>query len=472
MITLKDCLLAYPISNAALDVINKIIFNPRKAYTVSCDNKSYFDFGSSITKEIKKITNKISNRTFKFKPARKITKKAKLNKIRDIYLSTWDDKIVETWLNKSLNILLKDWFTKNSYAYRTEELGLDSCQNHISQNASKNTFFIKRDISKYFYSIDKNTLLDQLALLIDKNDFLYKLIEQRVNFEYVDKDGIHKSEIGIPFGSPLACTLSNIHITHIDKGMSQFGIKYFRYADDVLIMSKSREEALKAAEFFDNEIEKLKLKLKPSHKLSFSWIDCEGFTKVTQFSHLGLMYKSDGQIRLAVEKQRKLINFVCRELKKNQAKVRKISSIDDRLRLIIGSVDNVLNKRIRSAAIIDYYLKHVNDELQLKNMDRIIAERIISTVLDKPFRKKLFREISYKKLRDFGLQSLVHRNRLFRHGHLHVAFLSLHNKTLIDRYNNSMDRRKEKIDQIKLTKKLKQIKNSSEINKEAQTDKK
>lgn len=461
MITLKDCLSAYSISDAALDVINKVIFNPRKAYTVSYDDRSYFDFGPSITTEVKKIAGKILNRTFKFKPTRKIVKKAKLNKIRDIYLSTWDDKIVETWLNKSLNILLKDWFTSNSYAYRTEELGLDSCQNSISKFTSNNTFFIKRDISKYFYSIDKNTLLNQLESLIDKNDFLYKLIEQRVNFEYVDKDGsLHQSEIGIPFGSPLACTLSNIHITHIDKGMSQFKVKYFRYADDVLIMSKTKEDALKAAEYFDNEIDKLKLKLKPTHKLNFSWVEAEGFEKVTQFSHLGLVYKSDGKIKLAVEKQRKIINFVDRELKKNKNRIKKLSSLDDKIKHIIEAVNNILNKRIRSAAIIDYYLKHVNDELQLKVMDRIITEKVISTILDKPFRKKLFREIPYKKLRDFGLQSLVHRNRLFRHGHLHVAFLSLHNKALIDRYNNSMNRRKEKIDQIKLAKKLKQIKNT------------
>lgn len=461
MITLKDCLLAYPISDAALDVINKVIFNPRKAYTISYDAKSYFDFGPSITTEVRKIANKITNQTFSFKPTRKITKKAKLNKIRDIYLSTWDDKIVETWLNKSLNILLKEWFTKNSYAYRTEELGLDSCQNNISKFVSSNTFFVKRDISKYFYSIDKNILLNQLESLIDKDDFLFKLIKQRVNFEYLDKDGsLHKSEIGIPFGSPLACTLSNIHITHIDKGMSQFKVKYFRYADDILIMSKTREDALLAAEYFDNEISKLGLKLKETHKLNFSWVDADGFEKVSQFSHLGLMYKSNGQVKLSVEKQRKIINFIDRELKKNKNKVKKLQSVDEKVKHIISAVNNILNKRIRSAAIIDYYLKHVNDESQLKMMDRIITEKVISTILDRPFRKKLFREIPYKMLRDFGLPSLVHRNRLFKHGHLHVAFLSLHNKTLIDRYNNNMNRRKEKIDQIKLAKKLKQIKNT------------
>lgn len=459
-LTVNDCLNTYSISNAALEVINKIVFVAKKAYTTSFDEQTYYDFGSSIVATVNSIEKELKQFKFRFNPTKQIRKRAKLNKVRDIYLSTWRDKIVETWLNKSLNKLLNHWFSKNSYAYRTEDLGLDSCQHNISNDIKTCSYFIKRDISKYFYSIDKEKLLAQIKELVDENDYLYKILKDRIYFKYINKQKeLKESELGIPFGSSLACTLSNIHLTNIDKGIKQFNIKYYRYADDVLIIGSDPEEVLKAANYFDLEVEKLNLGLKETHKLALSWIDHPKFQKVTKFTHLGLEYCANHNMKFSVEKQRKIINFIKRELKRAKTAINKETNLDNKIKIAINGINTVLETRIRSAAITDYYLKHVNDENQLKMMDRIITEMVISTVLGKKFRKKLFKIISYKKLRDMGLPSLLHRNRLFRHGHLKVQFLSLRNKVVIDRYNDTLKRREDRIMHMKLSKKIKQEKN-------------
>jgi hypothetical protein len=117
-------------------------------------------------------------------------------------------------------------------------------------------------------------------------------------------------------------------------------------------------------------------------------------------------------------------------------------------------MNDVVQDRIRSAAIIDYYLKHVNDELQLKNMDRLLAERVISCVTGKPFRKGHFRIVPFKKLRDMGLISLLHRSRLHRHGHLRVSFLSMHNELLHKRHLETIKRREERINHMKMGRKI------------------
>lgn len=462
MITVEDCFNSYSVSDAALEVINKIIFMGKKAYTTSVDDKTYFDFGSNIVDTVKGIENSLKHKQFHFQPTKLIIKRVKLNKVRKIYLSTWRDKIVETWLNKALNRLLNGWFTKNSYAYRTEDLGLDSCQNNIQKDLKTCKFFVKRDISKYFYSINKEILMNQIAQLVDKNDYLYQLIKQRVYFQYVTKKGdLEDSDLGIPFGSALACTLSNIHLTHIDKGIKKFNIRYYRYADDILIMGSDPDEVLKAAEYFDNEIKNLNLGLKESHKQALSWEDHPQFEKITKFTHLGLEYCQNTNTKFSVEKQRKILNFIKRELKRARTAIKKEKDLDKKIQIAIDGINNVLETRIRSAAITDYYLKHVNDENQLRMMDRLIAEMVISTVLEQPFRKKLFRTIPYKKLRDMGLPSLLHRNRLFKHGHLKVQFLSLHNKIIIDRHMDVLKRREERIMHMKLSKKIKKEKKAS-----------
>lgn len=455
MLNKQHALDAYDIKDATLDLINKVTFIPKKGYTKSWDDETYFDFGGNISSKVRSIAKMIDTESYGWSPLKLIRKKAKLNKIRDIYLSTWSDRIVETWLNKSLTILLHDWFAPQSFAYRIDGMCVDSCQRIISRQARLNSYFVKRDISKYFYSIDKQILIGQLKELFE--GYLLDLLIDRINFKYIDSGELKASNNGIPFGSPLACVLSNIHLTHIDKGLSNFNIGYFRYADDVLIMSTDGNEALKAANYFDNQIEDINLKLKPSHKLNLSWEKHDKFEQVDRFKHLGLEFTKE-KTRFSIEKQRKIINFVKRELKDNKWKIlKKKGGLDARVKFAIECVNNVLERRVRSVAIIDYYLKHSSDEKQLKDMDRIITEMVISAVIGKPFKQKMFKKISYKKLRDMGLPSLLHRSRLLRHGHIKTNFLDLRDSLRIERYFDTLERREARVKQLRLGKKLKRM---------------
>ena len=453
-LTINDCLNACSIELSAIDVVNKLIYQPRKAYTTSTDERTYFEFGSNISSRVKNIAKQVRGRTFQFKPSKKIKKKTKPTKVRDIYLSTWDDKIVETWLNNSLNTLLNSWLSKNAFAYRINGFGLDSCQFEIAKVFTQNRVFAQRDIRNFFYSIDHEKLLNKIRELVDQNDYLYDLVKQRVTFLYEYEDDIKKAEIGIPFGSAIACTLSNIFLTELDHEMDDFDVRYFRYADDILIIGRDDAEVRRAADHFDAGVEALNLKLKPSHSNDFSFDDCETFEKVRKFKYLGLEYTYDGLVRLSIEKQRKIMNLFKKEIKTKKAAMRKVKTVDEKLAIIVPAVNDVIKDRIRSAAIIDYYLKHITDELQLKNMDRLLAERVISSVTGKPFRKGHFKIVPYKKLRELGMPSLVHRSRLHQHGHLKVSFLNMHNELLHKRHLDMLTRREERINHMRMARKI------------------
>jgi hypothetical protein len=153
---------------------------------------------------------------------------------------------------------------------------------------------------------------------------------------------------------------------------------------------------------------------------------------------------------------RRLALLLLRELDKRKYQIKKAKGIDEKLKIAVEAVNDMVINRIRSAAIVDYYLKHVNDEVQLRNIDRLVAERVISATLQKkPFRPHDFRQIPFKKLRQFGLISLLHRNRLHKHGHLKISFLSLHNELVMKRYIEQMERRKERIEHMRMSRKIK-----------------
>ena len=459
MITLDDCLRTTSIESAALYLTSKIAFNQRRGYVTSYDGGTFWDFGASYERNIRDIYRSIRNRKYVFDPCLKLKRRVKLNKVRDIYISTWRDRIVDRWLNDSLNKLLNEWFSRHSYAYRIEDLGLDSCQDHVAKAISPNSFIAKRDISSYFYSIDHDILLSKIAEIVKPDDYIFDMIRQRIKFRYMEDEVEHVATIGIPFGTSIACTLANVNLTGVDKVISILPVKYFRYADDFLIVSNSPDDTLYAASILDKMVSDLKLSMKPSHSVNISFKEHESFTQVTKFKYLGLEFCHNGVTRLAVEKQRKIINFFIRAIEYVNGKIHRAESINDKLKIAVGAVNEVMTNRIRSVAIIDYYVKHIDDEAQMKMMDRMVAELIIGTVLDKKFRNRDFSTIPFGKLRDMGLTSILHRHRLYAHGHLKSNFMSMHNELVTNRYVSMLSRRKERINHIRMSRKIREANN-------------
>lgn len=455
MITLQSCLDAISIESSTIHFLNKLIFNPKKCYTSSDNKETYWDFGVRLNETMNLVSRQLRYGKYNFKPYLHIQRRLKPTKLRDIYIASWEDKLVERWMSESLNKSLNWWFSKHSYAYRIDELGIDECQQDIARSIRKNNFIIKRDISNFFYTIDHDILLHKISALVDQADPIFDMVKRRIQFEYTDGTTVATSKIGLPFGSPIACVLSNVYLTELDRALSQLPISYYRYADDFIMMAKTPEAALEAAKIFDDMMVALKLTTKPSHCLNMSFVDHPSFTQVDSFRHLGLEFTKAGVVRLSVDKQRKILNFFDRALNASKAKIKRERDLTAKVTAAVATINSVVEDRVRSIAIIDYYLKHVTDETQLKMMDRLISEKVISCVLNKKFRNRDYQSIPYKMLRDAGLVSLVHRHRLFKHGHLKINFMSMRNDLLIKRRVQSFEKRTDRINQIRLWRKLK-----------------
>jgi retron-type reverse transcriptase len=451
MITLNDCFDKLPFDRAALFIISKVAFDRNRGYTKSLDGETFWQFARRLDRALNSLKGDIASNCYTFSPYREYIR-VRSGKERKIYISTWGDKITERWLATSIGQSLSKWFSPSSYAYRTGALGVDQCQSKVSRVVKKCKYFVKRDITQFFYNINHDILLGQLRRLCDKD--LLQLLEQRIKFTYgTDLGNIKQANVGVPFGSPLACVLANIHLTDLDEMMALPGIHYFRYADDFLVAGDDPDAVLQAASRLDTEIARLGLTFKASHTQNFSFEPHAGFDLVKRFKFLGLEF-SNNAVKLPIEKQRKIINFFKRGLKSDKYRIR---NAKDKVAESVASANRVISKRIRSVAIIDYYLKHTTDEQQLRNMDRIITELVISTALDKKFRKSDFRKVSFARLRQLGLVSLVHRHKLHMHGHIKIPFLSLYDTLLIERMESLATRNRERINKIKLSRKLKKI---------------
>ncbi len=266
-----------------------------------------------------------------------------------------------------------------------------------------------------------------LTQLVEKDDYLFWLLKERIRFIYQEDTMTITAHRGIPFGTAVACLFANIYLSPVDFAMEKDkNIDYFRYADDLIAISRDRESVVIARQLLEKAFKKLKLTTNPDHQkdLLFSQepVSDEIFQGVNKFRHLGLEFKANGLVALSRDKFRKICNLFRYAFRRNSSKLKRIKDPEERVKKLVTIAQETLNRGVRNVSLIDYYLKHVQDERQLWLLDRWLAEEVLARVLNSGHKKGNFRKISYKKLRNLGLPSLQHRRRLIMHRHIQSSF--------------------------------------------------
>jgi len=413
---------------AVVRVYTKPLFHWRKALSTSTDGRTLYDLAGPGLRGLDAIHRSLARESFEFRPALALAYNFN-GKERTLYISPWEERIVDLLLYRTLSRRLHAWFSTNSYAYRDRTYGLDRCQARIARvlrAAGGQLYLVKRDIANYFASVNHELLLAQLELLVEPDDYVFKLLEQRVRFLYRDAAGERRASVGIPFGSAVACLLANIYLTGLDREIEEIaGINYFRYADDILILSPDRSAALAARERLEEGLARLRLEVKSSHSqdlvVASEAVGEADFTSASEFRHLGLQFRAGGGVALSRDKCRKIQNLFRFTFRRARRRWRRLPDAKARAQAIVTVAQEAAEKGVRNVAILDYYLRHVDDEAQLARVDRWLAEEVLSLVFG-GHKKGHFARISFAELRVMGLPSLVHRRRLIRGGRIESPF--------------------------------------------------
>ncbi|HEV2021956.1 MAG TPA: reverse transcriptase domain-containing protein [Terriglobales bacterium] len=413
---------------AALRVYTKPLFHWRKALATSSDGHTLYDLAGRGLRGLDAIHQALAHHDFRFRPALALHYNFN-GKHRTLYVSPWEERIVDLVLYRLLNQRLHAWFSPHSYAYRTRSFGLDRCQAGIADilRGPQPIYVLKRDISNYFASVNHEILIEQLGGLVDPDDYLFELLEQRVRFSYLEQGAEREAGVGIPFGSATACVLANVYLTQLDHELSSLpGISYFRYADDILLLSSDRKGLLDASHRLEENLAHLRLRTKATHQgdfvLSAECVSDAAFQWTPRFRHLGLEFRAGGGVALSRDKFRKICNLFRFAFRRNRSRLKKVLEPETRARLAVEIAARTVDAGVRNVAILDYYLKHVDDEEQLRRLDRWLAEEVLSVAFGGGHRKGYFRRIPFAALRAMGLPSLVHRRRLIRHQQVEAPF--------------------------------------------------
>jgi RNA-directed DNA polymerase len=185
-------------------------------------------------KNLLSLQNALLNRTFRTSEYH-IFKINHNGKEREIYrLPYYPDRIVH---HAVMNVVKDIWvstFTHDTYSC-IEGRGIHQAVKKVKRalsNPDETAYCLKLDIRKYYPSIDHSILKAIIRRKIKDSDLLWLL------------DEIIDSAPGLPIGNYLSQYLANLYLAYFDHYAKEvLSVKYyFRYADDIVILSHSKAE--------------------------------------------------------------------------------------------------------------------------------------------------------------------------------------------------------------------------------------
>lgn len=188
------------------------------------------------------------------------------DKQRNIYKAKPYGLLLTVIIASFLSKVLEQEFSDSLYSFRAKrgrELALKDLSFKLKKN--KQISFYKGDVSGYGDNIDQEILLSKVSKIVDPNSKLFKILKSFISISYYEDETLKVMKTGIPTGSPLTPVFENIYLMSLDDLMNVTkSIDYYRYGDDLLVVSNLDSSIAVAANQIKKHLEDLKLEIKPS----------------------------------------------------------------------------------------------------------------------------------------------------------------------------------------------------------------
>lgn len=163
-------------------------------------------------------------------------------KKRNLGIPTVVDRVIQQAIAQVLTPIYEKQFSDNSYGFRPKRSAHQAIKQSQQYIQEGYRYVVDMDLEKYFDTVNQSKLIEVLSRT-NKDDRVISLIHKYLRAGVVVKHKFEETGIGVPQGGNLSPILSNIMLNELDKELERRGHKFACYADDLLILCKSKRKA-------------------------------------------------------------------------------------------------------------------------------------------------------------------------------------------------------------------------------------
>ena len=212
------------------------------------DHETIEKFERDLIENLRKLSTELASGGYRPRAIKRtwIEKPGSREK-RPLGIPTVRDRVAQAALRHVLEPIFEREFAEQSYGFRPKRGGKSALRRVNRLLEAGNHWVVDADLKSYFDTIPHERLMARVEERVSDGritEMLRGYLKQGV----METTRSWSPEEGTPQGAVISPLLSNIYLNELDHKMVELGYEMVRYADDFVILSRSREEAEEALE--------------------------------------------------------------------------------------------------------------------------------------------------------------------------------------------------------------------------------
>jgi RNA-directed DNA polymerase len=220
----------------------------RNGGSAGSDHQSTEAFEAGLADEIARLVEELRTGTYHPRPIRRVyIDKPGSKEKRPLGIPCVRDRIVQAAVRLVIEPIFEREFVPNSYGFRPRRGCKDALREVDRLLKAGYTHVVDADLKAYFDSIPHGSLMADIGQYIADGRVL-ELIEAFLKQDVLEGLTLWTPEKGSPQGAVISPLIANLYLHPVDVAMAAAGFKMIRYADDLVVMCRTAEEARRGLE--------------------------------------------------------------------------------------------------------------------------------------------------------------------------------------------------------------------------------